>query len=168
MFEVAEINDKNYLSMKNIFIQIIVLTTALLFLNSNLKSQNKCFKVDSIVVNYIPWSLKTKLPLSSNDVRIFKSINDIIIHNKVVIIETDVIVDFLDIDLVVPEVKNRKSIDARMVIDVFLEGGLNYFISLNSVGYYEYSDSFYERNEILNSWLNKYVGTSPISFEEAK
>jgi len=75
MLEVAEINDKSYLSMKNIFIQIIVLTTALLFLNSNLKSQNKCFKVDSIVVNYIPWSLKTKLPLSSNDVRIFKSIS---------------------------------------------------------------------------------------------
>lgn len=145
---------------------LIIVMTFVLLMPLKSWSQSQCFKADSIVVNYIPWKLKSRLSLSPNDIRNFEE--NIVNHSKKVFTEPSVLQEFVELPLTSTKVVNQKDVDVRMVIDVYFEGNFRVTTALNAVGFYNYLDSTYGRNEDLNQWLKKHVGTSPISFSEAR
>lgn len=125
-------------------------------------AQKISFQVDSIKIYHLPLTLRTFFALSDYDVRNWKEkiMNEDIlkIHN---VTDSSDISTFTEIELMgSSNITNyNNSIDARIVIDIYLEKGLKLTIVMNDSGYYIIGNEKFKRprNRKLNDWLRKYI-----------
>jgi hypothetical protein len=128
----------------------------------NVTAQNLSFKIDSIKVYHLPLSMRTFIALTDYDVRLW--------YQKVMneeILKVHVIKDSLEIysfsEITFMDISNitsfQYSIDARVVIDIFLEKGILLSIVMDDKGYYILGNETTQgsRNKKLIDWLKKYI-----------
>jgi hypothetical protein len=129
-----------------------------LFLSSNSHAQSVCIDVDSIKVYHVPWTLHTMISWSDYEVRHSpKQILDIS-----TVTDSSAIESFLASDPLHSKVATYvKSIDVRMVIDVYAKGAVILSLSVDSSKYYSCLGVFYERNSLLIKWIEKNISRKP-------
>ncbi len=129
-----------------------------LFLSSNSHAQSVCIDVDSIKVYHVPWTLNTIMSWSDYEVRHSpKQILDIS-----TVTDSSAIESFLATDALHSNVATYvKSIDVRMVIDVYAKGAVILSLSVESSKYYSCLGVFYERNSLLMKWIEKNISRKP-------
>ena len=128
----------------------------------NVTAQNLSFKMDSIIVYHLPLSVRTILALTDYEVRHW----DQKVMNKE-ILKVHVIKDSLEIfsfsEITFMDTSNltsyQHSVDARIVIDIFMEKGILISIVMDDKGYYILGNEKTQRsrNKKLIDWLKKYI-----------
>lgn len=128
----------------------------------NVTAQNLSFKIDSIKVYHLPLSMKTFLALTDYDVRHW---NQKVMNKEILKVHT--IKDSLEIyhfsEITFMDTSNntsfQHSIDARIVIDIFMEKGVLLSIIMDDKGYYILGNETTQRsrNKKLIDWLKKNI-----------
>lgn len=118
--------------------------------------------MDSIIVYHLPLSVRTILALTDYEVRHW----DQKVMNKE-ILKVHVIKDSLEIfsfsEITFMDTSNltsyQHSVDARIVIDIFMEKGILISIVMDDKGYYILGNEKTQRsrNKKLIDWLKKYI-----------
>jgi hypothetical protein len=128
----------------------------------NVTAQNLTFKIDSIKVYHLPLSMRTFLALNDYDVRHWdqKVMNEEILKIHVIKDSLDIYsfteITFMDTSNITTY---QYSIDARIVIDIFMEKGILLSIVMDDKGYYILGNEKTQRsrNKKLIDWLKKYI-----------
>jgi len=137
--------------MRKYFIVVTLLICSKQFL-----AQENCFHIDSIRVYHIPLNIKTRLSLSSYDVRTF----DKSLRKEITIKNDTLIKSFSEINLFEHKFKEcpkESCIDERAVFDIFYKEGLVFTIGMDSTGYYSVFDVMYNKNDKLLNWINTFI-----------
>lgn len=147
--EVMELLNRIY--RKVIFIGFLMMST-------NTLAQSVCIDVDSIKVYHVPWTLKTTMSWSDYEVR--HSPEKILTVSSVS--DSSTIESFLESEILKSKIATYvKSIDVRMVIDLYAKGEVILSISVDSDKYYSCLGVFYERNSLLIKWIEKNISQKP-------
>ncbi len=125
-------------------------------------AQQLSFKVDSIKIYHLPLTMRTFLALDDYEVRHFEEgINEKSILQTHNIIDTSEINSFSEVEFMdTSNLTNfNYSVDARIVIDIYMEKGLALSIVMDDKGYYLIGNEKMQRsrNRKLNDWLRKYI-----------
>lgn len=128
----------------------------------NVTAQNLSFKIDSIKVYHLPLTMKTFLALTDYDVRHW---NQKVMNEEILKVHS--IKDSLEIchfsEITFMDTSNntsfQHSIDARIVIDIFMEKGVLLSIIMDDKGYYILGNETTQRsrNKKLIDWLKKNI-----------
>lgn len=118
--------------------------------------------IDSVKIYHLPLTLKTTLSLSDYDVRNWKEkVMNYEILNTHIITDSAELMALNDSELFSNNNLTDKeySVDARIVIDIFIEKGIILSIVMDYTGYYVLGNekSQRSRNRKLINWLNKYI-----------
>src|SRR5690554_169692 len=121
---------------------------------SNVNSQEFCFVIDNIKVNYIPLYYTSAFDA---DINLLKR------HGKHIVIKDSLIlsefsnIELIDKSLINTRINEDYSLDLRMIIYVYFNNS-SFYIKLNNVGFYSVFDEIiYLKNKELVSWIEKYV-----------
>ena len=117
--------------------------------------QRVCLKIDSIKVNYLPWSFHSKMSVSEEDLLAIDIPN---LMKTKVLKDTLAINEFCKIKLIDSTISRPyKTIDVRMLIKVFAES-YTLTIAINERNMnYKISNYMYSWNKELIDWINKNV-----------
>lgn len=141
--------------MKNFVIKFSALFFILI---GNCFSQTMCFKIDSLKIYYLPWTMRAKIALTEDDVRTYQKSK---FFNIKVIKDSSTINKFCNINFVNNDkISTNKSLDVRMVIDAYA-GKNTITINLDSFIFYRYLNQTYAKNWDLINWLNTYITPTP-------
>lgn len=139
-----------------------IIVLIFLFGLSKAFAQELSFNIDSIKIYHLPLSMRTYLSLDSYSVRNFsEKINNKSILQIHTITDSTELKRFSELDLKnASNLTNFKySLDARIVIDVYMEVGIMLCIEMDEKGYYVLGNETVQRsrNRNLNDWLRKYI-----------
>jgi len=136
--------------------KMLLLNCFILFFYSQYKSQSICLDIDSIVVEYLPWTFHSRISIQENDFFSIKRINSGL--KKKVITNSVAIKEFSNIDLVRKNnISPIKNIDVRMSIKVYASSYNTTILIDKSKMYYKNSTEVYTYSSLLFEWINKYI-----------
>lgn len=115
-------------------------------------------KIERITITYIPWSVGTKGKLSEDDLKGLKKTHFFEVESDSALSDfesTLAITNFTKTTL--------EQMDARMSLDVYYTDSssiaflISYNPMMNGPGMIKYENSYFNKNEKLNSWIKKYI-----------
>ena len=126
------------------------------FFYGQCKAQSLFLKVDSIVVDYLPWSFHSRFSINEND---FLSIDKKgLVLKRITVCDSFAIKDFISIELRRKKnISPVKNIDVRMCIKVYASNYKTTVLIDKSKMYYKNFDDVYIYSPRLFEWIDKYV-----------
>ena len=125
-------------------------------------AQQLSLHIDSVKIYHLPLTLKTTLSLSDYDVRNWKEkVRNYEILKTHIITDSAELTALIDNDILnkINFTDKEYSVDARIVIDVFMENGIVLSVVMDNSGYYTLRNEKAQqsRNRKLINWLNNYI-----------
>lgn len=124
-------------------------------LTSNLHGQEKCYKIDSIVVKYVPWELSS--PIAFDEEYFSEKESSWLKIKK--INELEVVSQFCEIllDDTLRMLKSDNKLDIRMIIEIYSSGLLLDKVILDKRRKYTYHFHKYLSSYRLNEWIDEWI-----------